>query len=76
MQFLSEIEYRYVTFNLGEFLKFQNLYSTVNYYQKKQLIQFVENLHIMFIQKSFNNLRFQTIVSIPQLTIQKFNRKI
>jgi hypothetical protein len=70
--YLEPTYYRLVTFRVQDFFKFQNpTVKSTNYYQLKKLIQFFDELQANSLIKSFTDNRYRSLVTIPEVNLQK-----
>ena len=70
--YLEPTYYRLVTFRVQDFFKFQNPnVKSTNYYQFKKLIQFFDELQSNSLIKSFTDKRYRSLVTIPEVNLQK-----
>jgi len=66
---LGSTSYRLVVFRVQDFLKYQN--QSTNYYQLKKLIEFFDELQTNSLIKSFTDTEYRSLVTIPQVKLQK-----
>jgi hypothetical protein len=66
---LGTTSYRLVQFRVQDFLKYTKLSS--NYYQLKKLIEFFDELQTNSLIKFFSNQKYRSLVTIPEVNLQK-----
>jgi len=72
IEYLDGIPYRQVIFKLRDFLKFQNPnVKSTNYYQLGKIKKFFKELQTGVLLTSFSDTHFQSLVSIPQVKLEK-----
>ena len=70
--FLGSTPYRQVSFRLQDFLKYQNPKTkSTNYYQLKKTLIFLQNFQLKTIRMSFSDANFQSLISIPKISLEK-----
>jgi hypothetical protein len=69
---LGPTYYRQVIFRVQDFLKYQK--ESNNYYQLKKLVEFFDELQGNSLIKSFSDTHYRSLVTIPEVDLQKSNQ--
>ena len=75
-QYLYGIPYRQVKFKLRDFLKFKDpTIKPTNHYQLEKTKEFFQKLQKGILLTSFSDKFFQTLVAMPQVTLEKCSKQ-
>ncbi len=74
---LGTTRYRLVVFRVQDFLKYQNNYCLPKYYfyQLKKLLIFFDELQENSLIKIFSDKQYRSLVTIPEVNLEKSNKK-